>query len=521
MNFRRKGSILRTDDFVKEYAKTISLLGNKISSLPWWSVLISSKDRFLCPLQDLFISLERNSSFNFNSKIKYSSILKLFLAPLLFGYRVLFVKTFFYSNYQKSLKALQFNKTTLLRSFSYEASFHENGSYRDPFWGDLIDRLDERNMSYIRVTEPIMPWNKVRKNFSNAENLYISYYFLSFLDCFRALLLVLKGLFVKFPSEIYFKEINVKKQVLKQYKKDLLSISSYTAMLNYLVYKNIAKKFELKQFLLPYEGLPWERMAILGAREFQPDIFITGYQHAVVSPAALNYFNYYGDISPKPNIVLTLGEITKGIIEKFNLDETLSYQVSGALRYRKRSLEKKAIKLDNRNEKVLLIALEGTIVTERFLNYILQEMCEIEDWKVIIRTHPMLAYKKLKPYINKDILKKVSFEVSKNKSLEEDLLQASVVAYWGSTVSLEALELGLPIMGFTDKESVLNYDPNYLFKDFKWEVKEKGDVLNSLRSIENLDSDEYSHKSSLAFDYVQKYFYPVNDQILDDFLRNE
>ncbi|WP_127717835.1 hypothetical protein [Halobacteriovorax sp. HLS] len=508
---------MKNDEFIQEYSKVIAASASHFNELGWWSTLISSKDRFLCPLQDYFFDLYSSKGALFSPKTRIKELIKFCLIPWLFLYRLVVLKIIFNNRYKRNVIKNTRTDYSVFRSFLYNKSLQDDGSYRDVFWGDLIERANEKSIPNIILVDPIMPWHKSLKLASRVDSIFLSLFFLSFNQVFYAQFILLKCYLAKKPSGIFFKETDVSKEIFMQYRNDLLSISAYTAMLNFFIYKNILKRVGASKFYLPYEGLPWERMAILAFRRYSPDTEIIGYQHAVVSPAALNYFGTRNECSPVPDIVFTLGKETKNIIDRYNKDTRLKYEVAGALRFKTRS---KSIHLEpiERGSKTILIALEGTVSCADFLNETLKGLFDLKEWRVVIRTHPMLPFEKLEKFIDKKFYDKELIEISRGKSLKEDLLRSGVVFYWGSTVSLEALELGVPLINYTNNESSLNYDPNFLFDEFKWSFTTSSEIPVLLNLITNFSDQDYRLGQDRALKYVKSYFYPVDNETLDRML---
>ena len=106
--------------------------------------------------------------------------------------------------------------------------------------------------------------------------------------------------------------------------------------------------------------------------------------------------------------------------------------------------------------------------------------------------------------------------ITKTHSLE-DLQICDAVLYWGTTVSLEALMVGKPIIQF-DRGDCLNYDPLFEFIDFKWQVKLGYSLLIAIQKILNLSDIQYGEGQRLGRMYAEQYFYPVTKDNLAAFL---
>ena len=90
---------------------------------------------------------------------------------------------------------------------------------------------------------------------------------------------------------------------------------------------------------------------------------------------------------------------------------------------------------------------------------------------------------------------------------------------WGTTVSLEALMVGKPIIHF-DRGDLLNYDPLFEFSDFKWKVQRKDSLHTIIQNIQALPETLYCEHQQQGRKYVEQYFFPVTDGNMSKFLYN-
>jgi len=75
-----------------------------------------------------------------------------------------------------------------------------------------------------------------------------------------------------------------------------------------------------------------------------------------------------------------------------------------------------------------------------------------------IRFHPEFGVADLDSRRKKDLSEAPRIEVSIGSTLDDDLKEADICMYWGSTVALEALAHGIPLIHF-DTGYPMNYDP--------------------------------------------------------------
>jgi len=88
---------------------------------------------------------------------------------------------------------------------------------------------------------------------------------------------------------------------------------------------------------------------------------------------------------------------------------------------------------------------------------------------------------------------------------------------WGSTVSLEALSMGIPLIHY-DMQTILSYDHLFRCKALKWSVTDKDSLVSVIKEIESLIDNEYGKQVLLASKYIENYFFPVSDESMEKFL---
>ena len=121
--------------------------------------------------------------------------------------------------------------------------------------------------------------------------------------------------------------------------------------------------------------------------------------------------------------------------------------------------------------------------------------------------------------INYDIRKLSNVALSINPYLIDDLRKTDICIYWGSTVSLEALNMGIPLIHY-EIESSLSYDPLFQSNYFKWIVTHNDSLPEVIKNIMSLSDKEYFLQANLAKGYINRYFYPVSEEYMSKFLYN-
>jgi surface carbohydrate biosynthesis protein (TIGR04326 family) len=284
----------------------------------------------------------------------------------------------------------------------------------------------------------------------------------------------------------------------------------------------IARNHRILACLITFEGNPWERMFITGLRKRSPETFIIGYQHAVIPQSAAGMFVSEREVEqiPLPSLVLTTGPTAAGILKKYGAFTDGLVKAVCALRFGYLYDFKPMARRNNKTVFQVLVVLEGVRDVLPLVMYVLEQAPNSRDINFRIRAHPVLPFEKLLSYLENGTEIPENVEVSHGSSVVEDVENCDVILYWGTTVALEALMLGKPVIHF-DRGDLLSYDPLFELEDFKWRVTDGEDLNNILYAIRELPDHEYSNLQETAREYVTNYFRPVDNDNLAKFLPKE
>jgi hypothetical protein len=354
----------------------------------------------------------------------------------------------------------------LIKSFVYPNAFSDNGRYRDPFFGDLAEFLSRRLGDVADILTVALGFEK-RK------------------ECYRRMR-ALKGRCVV-PPEVYFHWWDPVKSFIEIARgrithrfrapirvpflghdisgllhETLASGGWQISLFQYLHYAagvRIAKIHGILACALTYEGNPWERMFIRGLRHGRPNLFIVGYQHAVIPQSAAGMFLSQREMNsvPLPSFVFTTGRVPATIMERNGALPKERLREACALRFGYLYNFKPMPRRSLQDRFLVLVVLEGVKDVLPLVKYVLGQAPHCRNVKLRIRTHPVLPFERLLSFLGRDVEIHDNVEVSHGRSILEDLKDCDVVLYWGTTVALEALMLGRPVINF-DRGDSLSYD---------------------------------------------------------------
>jgi len=558
-----KLNVLVTDDiyidkvkFKSDYVQFIGNLSTCFTSKMWWATQTAAKFRNQIPfiLYKLKIVSEilnkysfeklividesylfnralffffKKKSIEFTSSISQArAIYRNFKSFLLFlgsinysflkiFYRILLAKYFFINKIKQKNTV---RPIIVIKTFAYENSFDEKGQFIDKFFGDLPEYLNKNGYSKVSLVSCLGHYNsilqKIAKDDINAVlpfELFIKTKSLV-AEFFKLILLKLEV-----TKRIFFNDIDVTEFLnfyLKYNKKNEISLEHalhYHGMLNFLKHSNI------KSFIFTYENIPWEPMCLLALQEISPNTKTIGYQHSNVPEFGTNYFLSENELQkrPMPNYIYTNGSVTKNIIEKNSFDKHPIIESTCALRY---NYLRNGIHKSRKKDKTILVVLEGVPDVYHLVNYILNELSHYNNYEIIFRPHPILPMAKIDKHIQIDYSKLKNVYISDGDLISKDFEKVSVVIYRESTIALEAVVFGLPVICF-HSHPVISFDPLFELYDFKWNVDESIKIEPLLNQIFEMDDGSFFKAKQKANLYIEDYFHKCTNEKMSMFTK--
>jgi surface carbohydrate biosynthesis protein (TIGR04326 family) len=290
--------------------------------------------------------------------------------------------------------------------------------------------------------------------------------------------------------------------------------------LNLLMYycgRSLGKSILVTRCLYPYENRAWEKMFIQGIKASSPQTQIVGYQHASVAPIQANFFlgSEEADVVPLPDSILTTGNIIQDWLESEGNYPAGIFTTACALR--QSHTPKNGSTVRRGETKRILVAL-GASLAEHINTVVFVEKAfqSTDEYELRVRPHPAFPIDSVireAPLAHKDF-----FEPS-SASLQDDLEWSDVVLYATSTVGLEAVSVGVPVVHL-DLGEFLDTDPMFGWHEFKWSANEPSEVIEILQKIAILPNVEYLDRQKKGNEYAAAYLKPVTKEGLARFLKD-
>ena len=516
----KKTSETASEEFLKDYINCIADAGRQLHSREWWATDIASKNRFTSRLVRLLTDEVRaDDPFVGIITIRIYQAGRIVLSAMCTYWHHLQAKWVFRKKTAALLRGTG-NPRYVIKTFVFEHSFAPDGTYRDTFFGRLPQRLKAYGRSVLVYAVILGDRKKCLRLMVNCPDTDIIPAEL-FCSGWKVLADALHLLFFRFRplGSVLFHGKNVASLISGELSRTLNDIPPFQ-FFHYRLVAALVKKIRIETFLQTGENNPWERMCILALRKYAPSVRILSYQHATVPQASANMFAGSGEAkgAPLPDRLLTTGAEPKRIIEKYGEFPEDFVTASCGWRYEYlEGSELSNVRIEKASRRILL-ALDGNLEGYRMLEYVLRELAGHSEYVLKARTHPVLPFDKICRRLSPSLPGLEDVELSTERDLKKDLWGVDAVIYWGSTVGLEALKLGLPVIHF-DMGTKLSYDPLFAFDcKIKRTVTENESLIEILKSIFSLEERQFLEAQNTARKYLDAYFSPVSEDNFKLFL---
>ncbi|MES2413921.1 MAG: hypothetical protein V4614_08980 [Pseudomonadota bacterium] len=295
---------------------------------------------------------------------------------------------------------------------------------------------------------------------------------------------------------------------------DDLAVGGYQHHL--LVYRAIIRfvnAFRPQTLVYPFENKSIEKMIVLGVTRTIERPRLVGYQHTSITPRHASFLFEPGEAerTPLPEKIVTTGKITKSYLEEIG-NYPIGIFIEG---FSLRQQWGEPLPRRPPPVKRMLLALSSSraelIQSIEFCRRVVQGMPELE---LGIRPHINFPLSVLPPKLL-DWVKQNAHDFSET-SLQENLEWCTVTAYVSSTVALETMMRGKPVINFSIGD-VVPPDPVIGAIPFHWNVRTDSEMIATLMQLHELDEATYTTASAAAVAYVRDYLSPLDHASLDRF----
>lgn len=549
------GEGLNDLDFEKEYVDFIGGLNRDYNSLHWWATTASYKGTFISNLcRTVFnyycvTSLIKKQGRNYilinNDAVLNNSIKKfcgengidcILLDPVKNRTGIAYLRryvmscVYFICNgwVRKTLASVQLSEVIkkaskkdkpcyVIRSWLDSRSFLRGGEYKDLYFGSLPGYLKQKGENIIILGGILTGYREMVHKIRKAKNFTVmpQEYFIGYFDYFKIIILNFFNK-PKISKPVMFCGLDVTDFLRESLKKDYEYNEINKNLIHYYYIRGVLKKIKVSVFLYPFENQSWEKMSIVAFKKHSPSTRLIGYAHSSFRPYLFGYLCSKKEEKsiPFPDKIITVGEEFRSILEKSgNYTNNVKISAGCALRY-EHMLNRNSIKR-NKYGKILVALSMDIDYSLKLLKLLSDFLTTRDDYEVILRPHPFMLIDVILDKYNIKLHR--GFRISKGQRLEEDLKESIAVIYADTTSCMEALMCGVPVI-YVDLKEQASLDPLFNINSLKWSISDKNELSTVIDNIHGMDDEEYLRKWSKAAIYLKRYFYPVEEKYMKEFI---
>ncbi|MEQ1837074.1 MAG: hypothetical protein ABL858_01845, partial [Candidatus Nitrotoga sp.] len=392
----------------------------------------------------------------------------------------------------------------------------------DRYFGDLPSRIHEREPASrtAYVAYVYTPYRKrLREITSVSPTPYLPLYqFLSSGDLLQAVGQTVGATFLRNANlGASHADAEAMKDLLREALLEDVSKRGYLD--NLLVYAGTARMIRClspRIVIYPYENKSLEKALLLAARAASPKTKLIGYQHTSITPRhiGLRFGITEAARTPLPDRIVTVGNITRSYLEHFGNYPPGILATGCALR---QSWEAPFLQKPFARERPkVLLALSSSVgelvSTLEFMRQVKERLPGLE---LGVRPHINFPLQLL-PAALREWVKHSAIDLTGTR-LRENLAWADLTAYVSSTVALESLMMGRPVIYLQIDPS--NPDPLLGDARFRWSAGNVDAFLDALSSLAALNPEQIDVMRNQGVDYVRNYLTPRSTEAIASFLQ--
>lgn len=406
----------------------------------------------------------------------------------------------------------------VIRSWIDKGALGQGVYAKDPYFGRLPGIVDQRGLNTLIVAGIFNNFTETVQGLKGAGTLIVpEEYFLSLSDIVRALF-YFRFKRMRLQRPVMFSGVDASVIYEAEIEKGYLDASYTKNLLRYFIAARLARSIRFGLYIQTYENYAWEKMMILGIRKNRPQARILGFQHAFVSENSFKYFPgvMERDIAPLPHGIITMGRVTKDILQRSGNYPPGVLTEGCALRqeYLARVKTFKRRRFGRVVVPLTMVARESALI----LDFLCSSGLAASGIKVVIRCHPVAPLETFQRLIALEIPDNFVFDNA--RSVEDELRQSDMVLYTWTTVAAEALRMGLPVI-YLDVLSPMRVDPLFECNALKKSVSAPEGLVPAMEGFYNMTDDAFNAEQTEAQRYLKDYFYPVTLENLAPFFSKE
>ena len=397
----------------------------------------------------------------------------------------------------------------LISSFFYPHSF-KNGSYNDPFFGTLHYFIRDNGLKSVYLCEPLNEFNKtIARNILQSKDVavYITYSIIGWLEMISLLI----KLYLRKIKIQQIKFMGCEMSGLIQWQSRNFSNSfNLTAELRFAATRKLCKTYRFNRLIYGFEENVHERACLQAFRESNSGKVIA-YSHGVLYPLNLKIrlTDKESLLKPEPDVHICTGPYAKELLKKIGVRYSSSKLKDGCIIKDIPVIEKEKKRL--RDDRKILVALDGMDSTVILLEWILEHTRALNNFNFYIRFHPNVPVRRILSQCINDFPDNVKIS---NMDIMQDIESSFCVFYRHSSVGMQAILNGVPAV-YLAVDSPLSGDPLEALSTYKWTVSSLSELISVIEEIKFLSQNQRDNLLGSAERFVREYFAaPVESSLI-------
>ena len=410
---------------------------------------------------------------------------------------------------------------TVLFAWATRENLGQDGEFHKSFFGELADGLEELGCQ-VAIAPIILQDVRYKEALHRLRRtpfpLLVPHRYLRFWDLVRTV----ASSFARAPrprSLPLLSGMDIKTLVDEDLRLHWISNGAADALLMAaLVRRWAALGFHISRFIYIYENQPYERAICWEVARSMPEAEVVGYQHAGVPQMLLNFWLAHEGESeaPLPHRIVTVGRHTARQLSNDGHSSSSirvggALQLQGLLALRHRSADAPA----SRDRAAVLVASSDCLEEAAELVYMAGNLFEEDEGiSVVVKCHPRMPFKRVADLTGLHLPDHVMLS---EEPIADLMLESSIMVYSGSTVGIQALALGLPVVHLRTQFD-LDLDPLDAVPHLRLEATGLEELREKVRWLVT-HGKEYVDQRQVEWDRLIEDFYgPVTVQTYRAFL---
>lgn len=542
---------MNLQDFYKKNLRIYQLLISYISTKvdhdsSYWLTPLSSRERYGSDMQlifktiaeiEFFLSSENNLKFrsNFLNYLHYKTV-KMYLKSLGIQFKIstfhviklrflslrvsfLLLKDLYvlvreiFLYYKTKNDYDQFNPNDFSGGYLFicpldlPLMYDENKEYKDRYFGKIPLRLKKKGKKVALTGNPPGGIANFRSRAFLPKDLEL--FPLISIAMRSSLILVIKIFFEEF---FFAPKVTLKsKRFFSPFEK-LINFEIFFSLKYRIIGRlvNSAISLVLKKnshitLIYTYENNFWEKGILQSFRKYSNSGRTVGYLHCAILQS---HQKNYADPTelrtrPFPDYIFTTGENAKEALKSIGNYSIGRIKVGVDLRGSPLRLMEVRKRRSTKIKRVLVL-LEGLASMTELLHLIIKAKDLEPSINYFVRPHPALDWSSnVMKKIEHDLKNKI-VQLDPGKNLFEQICNADLAIYKGSTSVLYAGYYGLPLMRYED-DWWLSDDPLFKINGLKNKFRNEVDLVSGIKLIEGMDDGRFQTLLQIQRDYIFNY----------------